>query len=687
MNAWRFPIRDWLRMLSPAAIFTVGLLYELALGAADLVTPAGMNFEPFYLLGIAFVGWGAGARPAALLSVLSVVLLEGNDWYWRRTGSEPVWVIVWNVSTRLFVLAAAGWLSAEVTRLTRHLGMLVEHRTAQWKAEAEQHKATAARLADTLELNQTMIAASPMGIVAYRASGECVFANEALARIAGGSRDQVLKGNFLQLEGWRKSGLLELAEQTLAQGQPRSGEFCDTTRFGKKVWVDAQMTPFVSGGEPHLLGMFYDISDRKRAELLLRTQRDVGVSLSLTSDLTAAFNSLLDFALHLEGIDCGGAYLTDATTGDLHLATYRGEFSPEFLERVRFYPASSERAQMVAKGQPLYDSYENLVSWHDRVRDREELRAVGVVPLHHEGRSIGALNLASHSADTIPPQSRTLVETIAAQAAGAIGRIRTENALLESQADRLRLQRQILEISDREQARLGQEIHDDLCQQLVSLAFDANSLERQLTEQARPEAATARRIARFLDEAITGARQLAQGLFPVRLKVEGLGSALEELAKSTQERFQVPCRLEKTTTVSVGSQVVATHLYRIAQEAVSNAVKHGRPAGIAIRLQSRNDQIELQVEDNGAGFESSTAIEQAGMGLHIMEYRARSLGGTVHVGLAPGGGTLVVCTIPYESGGPGEPDNAGTGASAPDAPESPLHGLPDAGRGVTRDEG
>ena len=636
MNASRFAIVNWVRRLSPTAIFTLGLLYELGLAAVDVMTPNSMGFELFYVLGIAFVGWGAGARPAAVLSLVSVVLIEAHEWRWPSSVPEPAWVAIWNASTRLLGLAGAGWLTAEATRLTRHLGLLIDSRTAQWKAEAEQHKATAARLVDTLELNEKMIAASAMGTVAYKASGECVFANEAIARIAGGTREQIRAGNFRQLESWKKSGLLGLAEEALQEGRPLSGEYFETTRFGKTVWVDAHMTPFVSAGEPHLLGMFYDISARKRGELLLRSQRDVGLSLSLTSDLTTALTSLLDFALQLDGIDCGGAYVTDAKTGDFHLAAHRGEVSPAFLEHVRIFPAGSERAKLVVKGEPIYNSETQPVLFPDPVREKEGLRAVAIVPLRHEGRAIGCLNFASHTSDFVPPQTRVILEAVATQAVGAIARIRLEG--------------QILEISDREQARFGQEIHDGLCQQLVSLAFDANALEGQLTDAGRPEAATAKRIADFLDRAITEARQLSRGLFPIRLEVEGLTSALQELAKSMEERFKITCRFENSEKVPPTNLAVATHLYRITQEAVNNALKHGRPSAISIRLRIRKGQVELLVEDNGTGIQRPRSPHSEGLGLYIMEYRARSLGGMIRLGPGPNGGTCVTCSIPFQNG-------------------------------------
>ncbi len=212
--------------------------------------------------------------------------------------------------------------------------------------------------------------------------------------------------------------------------------------------------------------------------------------------------------------------------------------------------------------------------------------------------------------------------------------------------DRKRLERQILEISDREQARIGQDIHDGLCQHLVSLAFDANSLEQQLAAQRRPEAKTARRLADFLDQAISESRQLSRGLFPVRLGREGLAPALDELAKATRDRFKLRCCFESKGPVVVENAAMATHLYRIGQEAVNNAIRHSRARTISIRLIVRAGALDLSVEDDGVGLASAAREQATGMGLHIMEYRARTIGGTLDIGPGRLGGTIVSCCVP-----------------------------------------
>ena len=217
--------------------------------------------------------------------------------------------------------------------------------------------------------------------------------------------------------------------------------------------------------------------------------------------------------------------------------------------------------------------------------------------------------------------------------------------IAEDVTDRRRLEREILEISDREQARIGQDLHDGLCQQLVSLGFDNHSLEQQLATRALPEAAAVQKMGQVLDDAITEARAVSRGLFPVQLEVDGLSLALQQLAASTCARTKVTCRMECPQPVSVSDNAVATHLYRIAQEAVNNAIKHSRASLILIRLKSSENRVELKISDNGIG--TSVAPDSSrGMGLHIMNYRAQVIGGALSIEPAPGHGTIVSCSAP-----------------------------------------
>jgi signal transduction histidine kinase len=208
--------------------------------------------------------------------------------------------------------------------------------------------------------------------------------------------------------------------------------------------------------------------------------------------------------------------------------------------------------------------------------------------------------------------------------------------------ERRELEKRILDISEREQARIGQDLHDGLCQHLVSTAFSANSLHQQLAGRAPMEADKAAEISELLDESITQARLLARGLYPVRLEEEGLATALQELAENVQSRFNVRCALFSTGQGQAPDQSVAIHLYRLAQEAINNAIKHGRPRTVRLDLRQEGTTCELSVTDDGQGI-SRGERRSDGMGLRIMEYRARMIGGTFEVQPGPEGGTIVRC--------------------------------------------
>jgi PAS domain S-box-containing protein len=207
-----------------------------------------------------------------------------------------------------------------------------------------------------------------------------------------------------------------------------------------------------------------------------------------------------------------------------------------------------------------------------------------------------------------------------------------------------RLQQQLLEVSDREQARIGQDLHDGLSQLLVTAAFDLNRLEKRVA-RTPDVAALAHQAGDTIDAAITEARSLARGLFAVQLGGEGLPHALRDLAATISARHQITCEIHCPKTVPIADNIAATHLFRIAQEAVNNAVKHAKPGHIEIRLAVKAGQIHLTVTDDGSGFAPAPS-RRSGMGLHIMDYRARALNATFKIERAPSKGTRVSCSVP-----------------------------------------
>ena len=207
------------------------------------------------------------------------------------------------------------------------------------------------------------------------------------------------------------------------------------------------------------------------------------------------------------------------------------------------------------------------------------------------------------------------------------------------------LEKQIAEISEREQRRIGQDLHDGLCQHLVSTAFACTSLNLKMNELARPEAGEVYEIGELVKQAISQARTLARGLHPVQLEADGLASALEELARSVGGFNSVSCHFQCETPVAILDFGTASNLYRIAQEAVHNALKHGQARNIVLSLDQHPGRAELQVKDDGVGLPHEVPTGN-GMGLHIMNYRARMIGAELKIRRLGESGTIVSCSWP-----------------------------------------
>jgi signal transduction histidine kinase len=228
--------------------------------------------------------------------------------------------------------------------------------------------------------------------------------------------------------------------------------------------------------------------------------------------------------------------------------------------------------------------------------------------------------------------------------------LETEEGVLVSSAirditERKRLENTILEISAREQRRIGQDLHDGLGQHLTGIAFMSKVQEQKLVDKDLPEAKDAAKIVNLVNEAIHKTRELARGLLPVVSDAQGLMSALQQWAGEVEDLFAVNCRFQCLTPVLIHDDAVATHLYYIAREAVNNGIKHGHAGDIVIRLAANEQQGVLTIQDNGSGI-GDREPGNKGMGLHLMSYRARMVGGSLDVQRSSTGGTIVTCLFP-----------------------------------------
>lgn len=214
--------------------------------------------------------------------------------------------------------------------------------------------------------------------------------------------------------------------------------------------------------------------------------------------------------------------------------------------------------------------------------------------------------------------------------------------------ERKRLEKEILEVSEREQRRIGHDLHDGLCQELAGIAFLVQTMQQRLQTSGNVAPADAAQITTMLQQAVQHARSLSRGLYPVDPQPNGLVVALRQLAAMTADLFKVDCTFECATPVEMDNCSTATHLYRIAQEAVRDAVRHGRAARISVELSESRGGLELSVSDDGLDPSQEGRFSED-MTMGMLRHRARVIGGQLSVRARPGGGAQVTCHLPAQA--------------------------------------
>jgi signal transduction histidine kinase len=217
---------------------------------------------------------------------------------------------------------------------------------------------------------------------------------------------------------------------------------------------------------------------------------------------------------------------------------------------------------------------------------------------------------------------------------------------------RRRAESELLRAIEYEQQRLGCDLHDSLGQKLTGLSLLAESLATSLRATLSDKAAVAGQIVGLAKDSVSQVRVLAKGLNPVGLNVGGLAASLTELAQTVEAHSGISCRCRFDEGSSVEEAAQAMHLYRIAQEAVNNAVRHSRAKHIWITLGNRGSTVSLEVGDDGVGMGGET--QGRGMGMHTMKYRASAMNGTLEVYSKPNVGTVVRCAVPKAVPAPDE---------------------------------
>ena len=454
-------------------------------------------------------------------------------------------------------------------------------------------------LAANEQFLRALIENSPLGILAYKASGQTISANEAAAKIIGSTIEKLNQKNFRQLPSWKNSNFLTMADKALDSGQIQIFEGHTVSTYGVELWASCRFVPFHFHGEPHLLLLLEDISNRKRVEETLRLQSEI--TRNLAEGVVLVRNS-------------------DHTIVNVN---------PKFEQMFGYAPG-----ELLGKPITIVNSPSE--------RPAEDIAVEILGKLAQDGQWSGEIK--NRKKDGSEFWCRATVSGFQHSNHGKVWISVHTNITDQKMAEQA-----LLEISDHEQARIGQDLHDGLCQQLIGIAFASNTLSQKLAQRGIPEETDAQRISKMLDEAITQAHTTARGLFPVQLDAEGLTSALHELAESTRRQTRSDCWLDCPDPVHISTPNITTHLFRIALEAVNNAVKHGRPKQIVIRLTQNEELIELAVLDDGCGIPDPLPLNH-GLGINIMAYRARTIGGRLRVFRRPEGGTAVTCNICRQKG-------------------------------------
>lgn len=217
-------------------------------------------------------------------------------------------------------------------------------------------------------------------------------------------------------------------------------------------------------------------------------------------------------------------------------------------------------------------------------------------------------------------------------------------AIIHDISRRRELEKHLAEVRDDEQRRIAQELHDGLGGQMTGISLLVKALRNRLQEEGSPYAAEVDELAKHIEKAHAHVRAISRGLSPVEILPDGLSRSLRDLAEQTDRAANIRCTFQTDDTV-VHKPFVAAHLFRIAQEAVSNAVRHGHPSTIDISLGHEQDHVLLSIRNDGRSFKHLSDSER-GMGIHTMKHRAGVIGGELWITECEGGGTVVICRAP-----------------------------------------
>jgi PAS domain S-box-containing protein len=494
--------------------------------------------------------------------------------------------------------------------------VIVVTRDVTARHRAEQAAASVARFPEE----------NPHPVLRIAADGTVIYANAGarsiLAELGGGV-----------------DGTAPAAWRAMAAGalESQSAEVFEGRYLGRVFSFD--VVPVLAEGYANLYG--HDVTELRRAQEALSAVRDrlEEEVRDRTSDLERAVNALQGEvadrrrAMHLLA---ESNELLERMFANTHLMMAYLDTSFNFIRVNEAYAAADGRSPDYFPGRnhfELYPNPENEAVFRRVVRTGQP-HFVYEKPFSYPGRPERGVTYWDWSVRPVLDED--------GQTGGLL------LALLDV-TERKRLEKEVVEIGDRECRRLGQDLHDGLSQRLTALSYRCQNLRRRLADAGDGEMGDElERLTEMAREAIRESRSLARGLAPVELRAGGLMEALAELAARTTETFGIACTFACPRPVLLADEALATHAYRIAQEAVTNAVRHSGGEHIVLGLSRGAGAATIEVEDDGCGLPPGprTGGAGGGMGLHIMRYRAEMIGGHLALEPRPDGGTRVRVTFP-----------------------------------------
>ncbi len=436
------------------------------------------------------------------------------------------------------------------------------------------------------------------GILTLDLSGTITYLSPAAERITGFTLDDTEGNRFQKFLPKNEQPKLTKAFAHIMQGHSGDGMILQTSnKDGLTIYLECNAVPIIRNNE--IAGaqiVFRDITERKRIEeqlrkneytyrLLAESQKDVFFTLSADGTVTYCSPAIKQF----------GGYNAPDVLGT-HFNNYLTvETEPRWIEQMF--------DKLVMKKQS--PSWEFLYSPKDRAPFPVEVTSIATVS---ENQEI------------------------------------TLQCIMRDITEKKRLEKEIVEISEREKRQVGQDLHDGLGQLLTGISFMSKRLESDLADKSLKETAAAARITQLIGDSISQTRDIAKGLYPVNLDEGNLIEAFKQLANERSEMFNISCHFRANKNIVILNKSKTIHLYRIAQEAISNAFRHGKADRIELYLKEHKGNISLTIKDNGVGIEEPND-KHTGIGLKTMDYRARIIGAVFDIHRAEDGGTIMRCSF------------------------------------------